>query len=162
MRKAFSLLELLIVITLMGVMTIFAFNYLNTKTISKQNIKIQLQSHFNIITATILQCKEFSNIMPIQNDGSPANNTLLNSLDCNTSTPYPLDGGHGAFIPKSLNGFSEYTSTQNTSEFYFSTSTSLNSYNDEVLQELSTSYSSSQYELSSDATNRYMKFYLSR
>ena len=162
MRKAFSLVELLIVIALSGVMTSFVFSYLNTTTISKENIKLQLQSHFNIITSAVLQCKEFSNIFPIQDNGSLASDTLLNSLDCNTSTIYPLDGGHGAFIPPALTDFSNYTATQTDTEFYFSTSTALNSYNDEVLQELSSTYSTNQYELNSDATTTTMKFYLSR
>jgi len=162
MRKAFSLIELLIVITLSGVMAILAFNYLNMETISKENIKLELQSHFNIITATILQCKEYSNIMPIQSNGSEASDTLLNTLDCNTSTPYSLDGGKGSFIPPPLNNFTAYTATQNASEFYFSTTTGINSYNDEVLQELQNSYSTSQYELTSNATTTTLKFYLSR
>ncbi len=162
MRKAFSLLELFVAITLAGVMALFAFNYLNTKTLSKENIKLELQSHFNIITATILQCKEYSNIMPIQSDGSEASNTLLNTLDCNTTTPYSLDGGKGSFIPPPLNNFTAYTATQNISEFYFSTTTTINSYNDEVLQELLSRYSINQYELTSDATTTTLKFYLSR
>ena len=143
-------------------MALFAFNYLNTKTLSKENIKLELQSHFNIITATILQCKEYSNIMPIQSDGSEASNTLLNTLDCNTTTPYSLDGGKGSFIPLPLNDFTDYTATQNASEFYFSTTTSINSYSDEVLQDLQNTYSSNQYELTSNATTTTLKFYLSR
>ncbi len=143
-------------------MALFAFNYLNTKTLSKENIKLELQSHFNIITATILQCKEYSNIMPIQSDGSEASNTLLNTLDCNTTTPYSLDGGKGSFIPLPLNDFTDYRATQNANEFYFSTTTTINSYNDEVLQELTSRYSTNQYELSSDATTTTLKFYLSR
>ena len=162
MRKAFSLLELLIVITLSGVMAILAFNYLDMETISKENIKLELQSHFNIITATVLQCKEYSNIMPIQSDGSEASDTLLNTLECNTTTPYSLDGGKGSFIPPPLNDFTAYTATQNLNEFYFTTTTSINSYNDEVLQELQNTYSSNQYELVSDATTTTLKFYLSR
>ncbi len=162
MRRAFSLLELLIVITLSGVMAIFAFNYLNMETISKENIRLELQSHFNIITATILQCKEYSNIMPIQSNGSEASNTLLNTLDCNTTTPYSLDGGRGSFIPLPLNDFTDYRATQNASEFYFSTTTDINSYNDEVLQDLQSTYSVNQYELTSDATTTTLKFYLSR
>ncbi|MEA3371688.1 MAG: prepilin-type N-terminal cleavage/methylation domain-containing protein, partial [Campylobacterota bacterium] len=162
MRKAFSLIELLIVITLAGVTAILAFNYLNMESISKNNIKLELQSHFNIITATILQCKEYSNIMPIQSGGSEASDTLLSTLECNTTTPYQLDGGKGAFIPPPLNDFTAYTATQNASEFYFSTRTSINSYSDEVLQELQTNYSTNQYELTSDATTTTLKFYLSR
>ena len=162
MRKAFSLIELLVVIALTGVMTIFAFNYLSTETISKENIKLELQSHFNIITATILQCKEHSNLMPIQSDGSQASNTLLSTLECDTTTPYPLDGGKGSFIPPPLNGFSEYRATQNISEFYFSSTALINSYNDEVLQDLQANYSQTQYELTHDATTATIKFYLSR
>ncbi len=162
MKKAFSLLELLIVIALLGVMTILSVNYYNTTTISKNNTKAQLQSHFEIITAAILQCKELSGIMPIQNDASLASDTFLDSLECNTTTPYQLNGGRNGFIPPPPNGFSEYKATQNNNEFYFSTSTTLNSINDEVLIELNSTYSSQQYELISSGTTRYLKFYLSK
>lgn len=162
MKKAFSLLELVIAITLLGVMAILTFNYLNITSISKQNTKTQLLSHINLITASILQCKEYSNSMPIQNDGSLASETLLNVLECNTSTPYLLDGGKGAFIPTPLNGFSSYKATQVADEFYFSTTAEISSSNDEVLKDLEDEFSASQYELTHDATTAYMKFYLSR
>ena len=162
MKKAFSLLELIIAIALAGVIAVLSTNFINFSTISKINIKSELQSHFNIISATILQCKELSNIMPIQIDGSPAAGTLVNTLECNTTTPYALDGGKGSFIPKALTGFTAYTATQSENIFYFSTTASIDSYNDEVLQDLNNSYSINQYELTHDATTAYMKFYLSR
>ncbi|MCK4974162.1 MAG: prepilin-type N-terminal cleavage/methylation domain-containing protein, partial [Sulfurimonas sp.] len=62
MKKAFSLLELIIAIALAGVIAVLSTNFINFSTISKINIKSELQSHFNIISATILQCKELSNI----------------------------------------------------------------------------------------------------
>jgi len=161
-KKAFSLIELLITIALAGVMVILSVNYLNISTLSKQNIKTELQSHLNIITATILQCKELSNMMPIQSGGALANNTLLDTLDCNTSTPYSLDGGKGSFIPEPLTGFANYTATQNGNIFYFSTTTALDSNNYEVLQELNSSYSMMQYQLTNDGTTAKLNFYLSR
>lgn len=162
MKKAFSLLELIVAIALAGVIALLSTNFINFSTISKINIKSELQSHFNIISATILQCKELSNLMPLQTDGSPANDTLLNTLECNTTTPYTLDGGRGSFIPKALSGFTEYKATQNGNNFYFSTTTALDSNNYEVLQELNSSYSSNQYELTNDATTAYLNFYISR
>ena len=162
MRKAFSLLELFMTIALSGAMAIFALNYLNTKTISKASITLELKSHLNIITSIILQCKEYSSLMPIQSNGSLASDTLLSSLECNTTTPYPLDGGKGSFIPLPLDSFTAYTATQNASEFYFSTTTPIDSYNYEVLQELNTTYSSNQYLLTDDGTTASLNFYLSR
>lgn len=162
MRQAFSLLEIFMAIVLAGMMAYTASFYLDTKSITKQNIQTQLQSHFNIITSVILQCKEYSNVFPLQSDGSLANNTLLSSLECNTSTPYALDGGKGSFIPPALENFTPYRATQNGSEFYFSTTTALGSTNHDVLQELNDTYSPNQYVLTSDATTAYVKFYLSR
>lgn len=161
-RKAFSLIELFLVIALSGAMIIIAFNFIDTQTLSKEQIKTQLQSHFNIITATILQCKELSNMMPLQNDGSSASNTLLNTLECNTTIPYALDGEKGGFIPAPLNNFTPYTATQNGDEFYFSTTAPINSFSAEALQELQSSYSTNQYSLTDDATTTYLNFYLSR
>ncbi|MCW8894801.1 MAG: prepilin-type N-terminal cleavage/methylation domain-containing protein [Sulfurimonas sp.] len=162
MRQAFSLLELLLAIALAGVMAYTASFYLDIDSISKQNVKTQLQSHFNIITSVILQCKEHSNVFPIQSNGSLASGTLLSTLECNTTTPYQLDGGKGSFIPPALDNFTAYTATQNGSEFYFSTTTAINSVNDEVLLELNTTYSPNQYELTHDATTAFLNFYLSR
>ncbi len=161
-RKAFSLIELFLVIALSGAMIIIAFNFIDTKTLSKEQIKTQLQSHFNIISATILQCKELSNMMPLQNNGTPASNTLLDTLECNTTIPYALDGGKGGFIPKPLSDFTPYTATQNGDEFYFSTATATASFSGEALQELQSGYSVNQYELTNDATTTYLNFYLSR
>jgi prepilin-type N-terminal cleavage/methylation domain-containing protein len=162
MRKAFSMIELLIAITLMGVMTALAFNYMNIETISKENIKTEFQAQLNLVTATILQCKELSGAMPIDSNGSLANNTLLSSMDCNTTTPYALNGGHGGFIPSSMTGLSDFNATQNGSEFYISTSTDVNSRNYAALKDLNSTYSTQQYELTSNATTAYLNFYLSR
>ena len=162
MRKAFSMIELLIAITLAGVMAIFAFGYMNIDTITKENIKTEFQSQLNLITATILQCKELSGAMPIDANGSLANNSILSSMECNTSTPYVLDGGHGGFIPTSMTGFSDYKATKSGTEFYISTSVDINSLNDEVLQELNSTYSINQYKLIYDTTTAYLNFYLSR
>ncbi|MCF6309142.1 MAG: prepilin-type N-terminal cleavage/methylation domain-containing protein [Sulfurimonas sp.] len=163
MRKAFSLIELLITVALAGAMAIFTLNYyIDTSTISKENIKTELQSHFNILSAAILQCKELSNAMPINNNLTLANNTLIKQLDCNTSTPYALDGGKGYFMPVIINGFTDYKATQNGTEFYISTTAKINSNNDEVLQDLNSSYSTNQYVLTHDATTAYLNFYISR
>ncbi len=162
MRKAFSLIELLITVALAGAMAIFTVSYYNTTQISKDNIKTQLQSHFNLLAAAILQCKELSNSMPIDTNGTLASNTLLTNLECNTSTPYALDGGKGYFMPVTIDGFTDYKATQNGSEFYIRTTTDIDSRNDEVLQDLNGSYSSNQYVLTYDATTAYLNFYISR
>lgn len=162
MRKAFSLLELFITVALTGAITFIAVSIINTQYLSIESIKLELKSHFNLITATILQCKEYSNMMPIQSDGSLASDTLLDSLECNTTTPYPLDGGKGSFIPTPLQLFTPYTATQTGSEFYFATTTQFDSYQYEALKELNTTYSPNQYELTDDGTTANLKFYLSR
>lgn len=143
-------------------MAILSFNYLNISTLSRDNIKTKLTSHINIITATILYCKELSGTMPLQSDDNLANDTLLNTLKCNTTTPYQINGGKGSFIPEALVNFTPYKAKQTANEFYFSTTTEINTDNDFVLQELNTSYSTNQYELTHDATKAYLKFYISR
>jgi len=160
-KKAFSLIEVFLTIALIGVMVVLLFSYINISTLTKQNTQTEFQSHLNIITATILQCKEYSNDMPIQDNGSLASDTLLETLECNTTIPYKLDGGKGSFIPKSLNGFSSYTAKESASEFYFTTTTNVSTENYEVLQDLETKYSSQQYELTDDGTTAKLNFYLS-
>jgi len=151
----------MVAIFLLGIMASLSINYYDTATISQQNIKSQLQSHIQIITATILQCKELSGIMPLQDDGSTADDTILNTMECNTTTTYKLDGQKGSFIPKSLNGFSDYKATQDNTKFYFETSTTIGTTQDNVLIELNSTYSPNQYKLSSQNNTRYMKFYIS-
>ena len=162
MRKAFSLLELLLVVALAGAMAIFSFSIMDTKSLSKDVIKTQFQSHLMVISSAIFQCKELSDAMPIDANGSLASASVLNTLECNTSTPYLLDGANGSFIPPPLTGFTPYTATENGTDFYISTTTTLASTNDEVLQDLEAKYSLNQYELTHDATTAYLNFYLSR
>ena len=162
MRQAFSLIELLITIALAGAMAIYISSFLDINTMNKDNVKSQFQSQLNLISSAILQCKEFSLVMPIQDDGNLANDTLLSSLECNTTTPYKLDGGHGAFIPPALQDFTNYKATQNASEFYITTTAPLNSRAYEVLSELNTTFSTLQYVLSDDSTTATLKFYFSR
>lgn len=162
MRKAFSLLELFVTIALTGAITFIATNLINTKYLSKESIKLEIKSHLNLITATILQCKEYSGMMPIQENGSLASDTLVSSLECNTTTPYPLDGGKGSFIPVAPDLFTAYKATQNLNEFYFSTTAQLNTYQSEVLEDLNATYSPNQYELTDDGTTATLNFYLSR
>lgn len=162
MRKAFSLIELFVTIALVGAITFVVTNLINTRYLSIESIKLEFKSHLNLITATILQCKEFSGTMPLQSDGSLANGTLLDSLECNTTTTYPLDGGKGSFIPTPLNLFTSYKATQSGDEFYFSTTTEIDSYQYDALAELNTTYSPNQYELTDDGTTASVKFYLSR
>ena len=143
-------------------MAILSFSYLNVTTLSKQNIKTEFQSHLNIITATILQCKDLSNSMPTQAGEVAANGTLLNTLTCNTSPTYQIDGGHGSFIPPPLLNFTAYKATQVGEIFYFTTTTPLASASYEVLQDLQSSYSANQYELTNNGTTATLNFYLSR
>lgn len=149
-------------IILAGVMAYTTSFYLDTQSITRQNINTQIQSHLNIISSIVLQCKEYSNSFPIQSNGSLANSTLLNTLECNTTTPYLLDGGKGSFIPPALNNFTAYTATQIGDEFYFTTTTAIDSVNHDVLVELNTTYSPNQYELNTTATTTILNFYLSR
>ena len=101
-------------------------------------------------------------MMPLQTNGNLADATNVDTLECNTTTPYSLDGGKGSFIPQSLKDFTTYKATQTANEFYFYTTTPLNSYNDDVLVELNSTYSTNQYNLSDDGVDRTMKFYISR
>jgi len=161
-RQAFSLIELLVTVALAGAMAIFISSYIDIDTLNKDNLKSQFQSNLNIISSAILQCKEFSLAMPIQTDGSLASDTLLNTLDCNTSTPYPLDGGHGAFIPPALQNFTDYTATENGNKFFITTTAPLDTRAYEVMQDLNNTYSAKQYELTDDSATATLNFYFSR
>lgn len=156
MRKAFTLLELMITVAVLGIMVFSASFYIDTESMNKDNVKLNLQSHFNLITATIFQCKNLSNMFPVQADGSLASDTLVSSLECNTSTPYLL-----TMIPQPVSEFTPYTATQTGTEFYFSTQTTFEN-DKEVLEDLNSTYSTTQYELNTTGTTTTLKFYLSR
>ena len=162
MKKAFSLLELLLAVALIGVMAAVSFSFLNVSTLSKEGVKTKFQSHLNIITAAVLQCKELSGSMPTGGGGVLASATLLNTLTCNTTTPYLLDGGSGSFIPPALRDFTSFTATQIADVFFITTTTPKNSTNYEVLQELQNGYSLNQYDLTDDGTTATLNFYISR
>ncbi len=161
MKHAFSLLELLLAIAFSGVMAWLLLNYTDFTTINKQNIKSTLQTHIQTISEAILQCKTLSSQYPLQTDGSLAGDTAVAQLECNTTTPYPLDGGEGVFIPPAQNGFDTYSATQSGSAFYFSTAAALGSMQEEVLRDLNGSYSQNQYILSENGGKLELDFYLS-
>ena len=162
MRKAFSIIELFFAIALAGAMAIFTATFFDITAIFKETTKSKFQSDLNLITTAVLQCKELSTIMPIESNGSLANDSNLSDLECNTSTPYALDGGRGYFIPPAPTGFTKYKATQNADEFYIATTAGINTNADDVLKDLNTTYSAQQYVLTHDATTAYLNFYISR
>lgn len=162
MRKAFSLIEVLVAVALAGAIAFFTISFIDAASLSKESIKTELKAHLNLITSIVLRCKDLSNSMPTQTGATPANATLLSTLECNTSPTYNIDGGQGAFVPVALRGFSAYTATQSGDAFFITTTTPVTSRNYEVLQDLNTSYSSNQYLLTNDTTTATLNFYISR
>lgn len=162
MRKAFSLIEVLVAVALAGAIAFFTISYIDAASLSKESIKTELKAQFNLITSIVLRCKELSNSMPTQTNETLANATALNTLQCNTSPAYAIDGGQGAFIPVVPKGFTPYIATQSGNTFFITTTAKVDSRNYEVLQDLNTSYSTNQYVLTDDTTTATLNFYISR
>ncbi|WP_245535152.1 hypothetical protein [Sulfuricurvum kujiense] len=117
----------------------------------------------NLIESMVFQCKSLSEQFPKELNASvDASNTLLTELECNTSTPYSLDGGRNGFVPVSPSGFNPYTATESGSAFYIMTSAENNSTQDKALKELILNYTSQQATLEHNLTSARFKFYLSR
>lgn len=161
-QKAFTLIEVLLTIFLVGVISILGFYYLNTTHLKQAEYKTTLQSHFNLIESMVFQCKNLSEQMPKKIGGTNASDTNLSSLECNTSIPYNFDGGRNGFVPIPPAGFSPYTATESGTVFYIMTTADNNSTQDEALKSLILNYTSTQATLDHNVTSASFKFYLSR
>lgn len=161
-KQAFTLIEVLLTIFLVGVLSTIGYFYISTSSLRKAEYKTVLQSQFNLIESMVFQCKNLSEQMPNQVGGANALNTNLSLLECNTSTPYTFDGGRNGFVPIPPTGFTAYTATESGTLFYITTTASNNTVQDEALIKLSLNYTSTQAELTHDATTATFKFYLSR
>lgn len=144
----------------MGALTYY---YINLSTLNKSQYQSTLQSHFNLIESMVFQCKSLSEQFPKELDSSTnASDTLLTDLECNTSTPYVLNGGRNGFVPLPPTGFTPYKATEAGSIFYIMTSADNNSTQDDALKNLILNYTSQQASLEHNATSAIFKFYLSR
>jgi len=161
-KKAFTLIEVLLTIFLVGVMSTLGFYYLNTTHLKQAEYKTTLQSQFNLIESMVFQCKSLSEQMPNQIGGANASDTNLSSLECNTSTPYNFNGGRNGFVPIPPAGFTSYTATESGTVFYIMTTAENNSSQDEALKSLILNYTSTQATLDHNTTSASFKIYLSR
>lgn len=161
-KQAFTLIEVLLTIFLVGVLSTIGYYYISTSSLKKSEYKTVLQAHFNLIESMVFQCKNLSEQMPNQVGGADALNTNLNLLECNTSTPYTFNGGRNGFVPIPPAGFTAYTATESGTQFYITTTANNNTVQDEALTKLSLNYTATQAELTHDATTATFKFYLSR
>ena len=161
-KKAFTIIEVLLTIFLVGVMSTLGYYYISTSGLKQSEYKTTLQSQFNLIESMVFQCKNLSEQMPNQIGGADALDTNLTNLECNTSVPYAFDGGRNGFVPIPPTGFTAYTATESGTIFYITTTADNNSTQDKALQSLALNYTSTQADLNHSATTATFKFYLSR
>lgn len=161
-KKAFTLVEIIITILLLGIMAVLNYFYFDMSTMNRSKYMSILQSHFNAIEAMTFQCKSLSEQMPNQVGGANAADTNLTLLECNTSTPYAFNGGRYGFVPIPPTGFTAYTATETGSIFYVTTTAENNSTQDEAFRKLILNYTSQQAELNHSATTASFNFFLSR
>jgi len=162
LKKAFTLVEIIVTILLVGIMAVSGYFYLNVSTMNRSKYISILQSQFNAIEAMAFQCKSLSEQMPNQVGGADAMDTNLTLLECNTSIPYAFNGGRYGFIPIPPAGFTQYTATESGTAFYIATTAENNSTQDEAFKKLILNYTSQQADLNHSATTATFKFYLSR
>lgn len=161
-KTAFTLIEVILTIFLVGVISVLSYSYLSPAGLNKYQYKTTLQSQINLIESMVFQCKNLSEQMPNQVGGADALDTNLTLLECNTSTPYAFDGGRNGFVPIPPTGFTPYTATESGTTFYITTTAANNTTQDETLASLALNYTSTQAQLSHNATTATFKFYLSR
>jgi len=162
-RNAFTQVEVALTIFLVGLMGALSYYYINTTTMARIQYQSTLQSHFNLVESMAFQCKSLSEQFPKElNTSTLATNTLLTELECNTTTPYSLNGGKNGFVPVPPTGFSAYRATESGSTFYVMTSADNNSTQDNAFKKLILNYTSQQATLEHNATSAIFKFYLSR
>ena len=152
-RSAFTQIEIAMTVFLAGLMGALTYYYINLSTLNRSQYKSALQSHFNLIESMVFQCKSLSEQFPKElNSSTNASNTLLTELECNTSTPYSLNGGKNGFIPLPPTGFAPYKATETGSVFYVMTSADNNSTQDDALKDLILNYTSQQASLDHNVT----------
>lgn len=161
-KKAFTLVEIILTVFLVGVISAVGYFYLNTESLKRSQYKTAIQSQINLIESMVFQCKSLSEQMPNQAGGANASDTNLTALECNTSTPYQFDGGRNGFVPVPPTGFTAYTATETGTAFYITTTAENNSTQDKALISLALNYTSTQATLEHNATSATFKFYLSR
>jgi prepilin-type N-terminal cleavage/methylation domain-containing protein len=161
-KKAFTLVEVILTIFLVGIISALGYFYISTSGLKESEYKTVLQSQFNLIESMVFQCKSLSEQMPNQVGGADALDTNLTNLECNTSTPYTFDGGRNGFVPVPPTGFTAYTATESGTAFYIATTADNNSTQDEAFKKLILNYTSQQADLNHSATTATFKFYLSR
>lgn len=162
-RNAFTLIEITITVFLIGLMGSLAYFYIKVSKVNEIRYKTTLQSQINLVESMIFQCKHLSEQFPKELDSSSlASNTLLTELECNTSTPYDLDGGRNGFVPVPPSGFGAYKALESGNTFYILTTAENNSTEDNALKSLVVDYTSQQASLEHNATSAIFKFYLSR
>jgi prepilin-type N-terminal cleavage/methylation domain-containing protein len=161
-KKAFSLVELLVAIALSGVMAALFYNYVNYAYYKNQSLKTTIQTHFSSITAAILHCKSVSDLFATQAGGVEASDTPVSELECQSSPPFMLDGYDAFFMPKAPSGFDAYSATQSGNAFYIKTAVDANSDFTQALYDLNASYSSNQYELALQGGKLEATYYISR
>lgn len=162
-KRAFTLVEVALTITLVGVLGALSYFYLNLSTLSAIQYKATIQSQINLIESMTFQCKNLSEQFPKELDaGTNASNTLLTELECNTTVPYTFNGGNNGFVPIPPANFSPYRATETGSVFYVMTYAENNSTQDNALKKLIINYTAQQATLDHNATSAIFKFYLSR
>ena len=161
-KKAFTLIEVILTIFLVGVISTIGYYYISTSGLKEAEYKTVLQSQFNLIESMVFQCKSLSEQMPNQVGGADALDTNLSNLECNTSTPYTFNGGRNGFVPVPPAGYTAYTATETGSTFYITTTADNNSTQDEAFKKLILNYTSTQAILDHNTTSATFKFYLSR
>lgn len=161
-RQAFTIIEVAVAIFLAGLIGAVGYFYLNISYLKHSQYKTTLQSQINHIEAMVFQCKNLSEQMPNQSGGADALNTPLETLECNTSTPYSFDGSRYSFVPIPPAGFTPYTATESGSDFFITTTTENNTTQDEALKSLIPLFTPTQANLNHNATHATFSFYLSR
>lgn len=163
MKKAFSLVEVLLAVTLISVIAILSTrNFLNFDTINIYTKSIKLQSDITLITTMIIDCKDTSLSFPKNIDNSPAYENLLRDLECKSDVPYMLDGGKVGFIPQLGSGFSDWFASEVGGSFYIFASAQKNTNHSQILKTLYNSYPKNQvmYDTNSSTTEDIFRFYI--
>lgn len=163
-KKAFTQIEVAMTVFLAGLMGALTYYYVNVSTMNRLQYQSTLQSHFNLLESMVFQCKSLSEQFPkdLNATSMNASDTLITQLECNTSTPYSLNGGRNGFVPVPPNGFSAYKATESGNTFYIMTSADNNTTESKAFDKLILNYTSRQATLEHNVTSAIFKFYLSR
>jgi hypothetical protein len=116
LKRAFSVVELLLVIAVISAMAFLSKKYINIDLISETKITTTIKSQIVSISTILLKCKSQSNKFPKYN-GNDANDNELTNMKCQTTNPYYIIEDNSMLKNQEINDLSNWYAKEDNYKF---------------------------------------------